>query len=375
MEKVRQVSKRILTFDLMRGWFLLAITINHIAFFPNGLGWISGRGGLYVTTAEGFFLVSGIVLGVVRGRKLIDKPFRQVAGILLKRGAQLYVAAIVLTLLFTLLTWVFFEQTTGVKPGFLPSTTPFWELIWRTLTFDYIYGWADFLRLYALFLGASVAVFWLLRRGVWPIVIMASLLVWSFFPGDPSVSYEMQEKLMPLSWQLLFFVGTTIGFYWPQLTDWWHKQRASWRRATIIALLVIGGTTLIYNVLIMLSTMGYNMEWAGIYNGLQSELYVRFFDKEQLPLTRIALFLTWFWMFFYLFKRFEKPIVRFVGWLLLPFGQNSLYVYIMHAFAVYFIHIIWRPGNIVTNFAITIGAILLIRLLIHYRVLMKIIPR
>lgn len=110
MENVRQVSKRILTFDLMRGWFLLAITINHIAFFPNGLGWISGRGGLYVTTAEGFFLVSGIVLGIVRGRKLLDRPFRQVAGLLIKRGAQLYVAAIVLTLLFTLLTWMFFES-------------------------------------------------------------------------------------------------------------------------------------------------------------------------------------------------------------------------------------------------------------------------
>ena len=84
MEKVRQVSKRILTFDLMRGWFLLAITINHIAFFPNGLGWISGRGGLYVTTAEGFFLVSGIVLGIVRGAKTTREAISASCGIVAK---------------------------------------------------------------------------------------------------------------------------------------------------------------------------------------------------------------------------------------------------------------------------------------------------
>jgi hypothetical protein len=43
---------RIMTFDILRGWFLVGILIDHLAFFPNGLDWWSARGGLFVSMAE-----------------------------------------------------------------------------------------------------------------------------------------------------------------------------------------------------------------------------------------------------------------------------------------------------------------------------------
>lgn len=68
-------SERIITFDLLRGYFLIVILLNHLSFYPNGLSLLTGESMLYASTAEGFFVVSGIVLGIIRGRKLIHKPF------------------------------------------------------------------------------------------------------------------------------------------------------------------------------------------------------------------------------------------------------------------------------------------------------------
>lgn len=375
MEHVKKASKRVLTFDLMRGWFLLAIIIDHIAFFPNGLEWMSARGGLFVTTAEGFFFISGLVLGIVRGAKLIEKPFKVVANLLLKRGVQLYLWSVLLTVLFTLITWVFFEHNPNVKQAFLPSSTPLWEVLYRALTFDYVYGWADYLRLYAIFLFASPIVFWLLRRGLWYVALLLSLGVWALFPNDFNFDYQMQEKLQFLSWQLIFFSGAIIGFHWEKIRSWWDHISLAWRRTAIAALLVVGSATLFYNVMIMFATMGFDLSWLGVKAQMQHDFYVAFFDKERMPLYRFGLFLLWFWMFFYLFQRFERQIVRFVGWLLLPFGQNSLYVYTIHAFLMYAIHLIWQQGPMWHNFLITAGAIAIIRVMIHYRILMKIIPR
>lgn len=375
MEKIKKISTRILAFDLMRGWFLLAIIIDHIAFFPNGLGWVGARGGLFVTTAEGFFFISGLVLGIVRGAKLIDKPFKHVAKLLLKRGAQLYVWSVLLTLLFTVITWIFFEQHPGVKQAFLPSTTPIWEVLLRTFTFDYVYGWADYLRLYAIFMLASPLVFWLLRKRLWYVVFALSLGVWALFPNDFNFDYQWQEKFQPLSWQLIFFTGATIGFYWNQIASWWRGLSSMIRRSVVVTILTVGLATLIFNVFIMFATMGYDMSWIGVHAQMQHYFYVGFFDKERMPLTRFGLFLLWFWMFFWLYRRFEGKIIKYVGWLLLPFGQNSLYVYTMHAFALYFVHIIWIKGDFLHNFLITSGTIAGIWLLVRYKVLMKIIPR
>ncbi len=371
--KTKDKSKRILTFDLMRGWFLLAIIIDHITYFPCGLEWLSARGGLYVTCAEGFFFISGIVLGIVRGCRLIDKPFREVAKLLLKRAMQLYIWSVFLTIVFTLITWNFYPAGAGAKPGVMSIDTPIWKMILSAFSLDYFYGWADYLRLYAIFMFISPLVFWLLRKGKWYVVVVVSLAVWSLFPsGQP---WNIQEKIQPISWQFIFFSGSIVGFYWNKITEWWRSHPIKKRRATVRALCAIGGVTLVFNVLIMFSTMGNDLSWLGIYDGMSSELYRKFFDKMRMPLSRFALFLTWFWMFFNLFRRFEKQIIKYAGWILLPFGQNSLYVYTLHAFGVYFIHIYTNSGTWIQNFAIVGGLIAIIWLMIRYKVLMKIIPR
>lgn len=372
MERLKRHISRVVTFDLMRGYFMVAIIIDHLRFFPNGLDWWSARGGLFVTAAEGFFLISGIVLGIVRGSKLIEKPMRVVSAVLLKRGVQLYLTAVTLILIFTVVGWQFYGVD-GLKSGILPPDTNVWTVLWSAFSMQYYYGWADYLRLYAIFLLVSPLVFWMLRRGWWYLVLALSLFVWTLYPNIPGMSFGMREYLQPVSWQLLFFLGAIIGFHWNHFLDGWRALSRRTQRWLTVSLLTVAGVTFLINVGIMLSTMGYNM--GPLTPQLQHDLYVNFFNKERMPITRVLLALVWFWSGFYLFKKFEKPIVKLLGWLLLPFGTNSLYVYTLHAFAVFFVDLYLSPGPLWFNFLITTGVIIAIRLAVQYKLLMKIIPR
>lgn len=356
----------------MRGYFMVAIIIDHLNFFPNGLDWWGMRGGLFVTAAEGFFLISGIVLGIVRGAKLIDKPFRDVAKILIKRGVQLYATLVVLILLFTFVGWYFYDLQ-GLKTGILPPDTNIFTVLWSTLSLQYYYGWADYLRLYALFLFAAPLAFWLLRRGLWYVVLLVSLGVWLLYP-DSASDFAVREYFQPLSWQLIFFIGVVIGFYWNFFTDTWAALGRRTRKLFTVSLVSVAVVTALINIGIMLSTMGYNM--GSLTPQLQHDLYIAFFDKERLPIARLLLALVWFWAGFWFFKTFEKPITKALGWLIIPFGTNSLYVYTLHAFAIFFIHLfIANTGIWWCNFLIVVATILVIRVAVHYKFLMKIIPR
>lgn len=100
--------------------------------------------------------------------------------------------------------------------------------------------------------------------------------------------------------------------------------------------------------------------------------------------------LLWFIGFFMIFQRFEKQIKRYLGWLLIPFGTNSLYVYSIHAFVVMGAHLIVNPqygapasyfnsfdrlAEVPQNLALSILVIAIIYLAVRTKFLMKIIPR
>jgi hypothetical protein len=359
----------------MRGYFLVAIIFDHLDFFPNGFDWWSMRGNLFVTTAEGFFFISGLVLGIVRGAKLINEPFQYVTKLLLKRGVQLYLTSAVLVLVFTFIGWEFFSNNPNLKEGIISSGTNVFEIISKTLTFQYFYGWADYLRLYAIFLLVSSLAMWLLRRGRWYILLAANLFFWLLFPSAKEVPDITQELFQPLTWQLIFFGGMIIGFHWNNVLDWWRDRSSIQKhilRASVLGLALI---TLIWNFLVVFGVQYFDLHAIGIVADSNYTLYIDFFDKERLPLMRIGLFLIWFWAAFYLFRRFEHYIIKCLGWLLLPFGTNSLYVYTVHAFVIFFVHLYFREAGLISNFLISVTIIALIRLMIQYKVLMKIIPR
>lgn len=365
---------RLLTLDLMRGYFMVAIILNHLQWYPSGLDWVSAQGALFVSAAEGFFLISGIILGIIRGRKLIAAPFKKAASLLLMRGVQLYIASIVLMLIFTLLGWWFFIDNPGLKPGIRPVDQPFIEVLWGALTYEYIYGWADFLRLYAIFLLISPLALWLLRIGKWYVLLTLNILVWMLFPFATGLPYS-NELLMPIAWQFIFFGGMTIGFYWQNIVQWWNTRKRALRSVVVKGIVALAVTTILANVLIAMHSL-FPAAIGEPLNTLRLTLEP-YFDKESLPIPRLALFALWFSFGFWLFKTYEKRIVTYFGWILIPFGVNSLYVYILHAFLIFFAQLLLQ-GVTPPFFFSLFGSLVvlgLILLAIRTQFLMKIIPR
>ena len=62
-----QRRSRDLALDLLRGYFLVVIMIDHLRYAVNPLYLVSGRQSLWVTAAEGFVLISGFLVGMLRG--------------------------------------------------------------------------------------------------------------------------------------------------------------------------------------------------------------------------------------------------------------------------------------------------------------------
>ncbi len=80
---------------------------------------------------------------------------------------------------------------------------------------------------------------------------------------------------------------------------------------------------------------------------------------------------------FFLFRRFEPWITKRLGWLLLPFGTNSLYTYTIQAFVVFFVMLVYTKASSfwLPNLAVSLFAIAAVYVAVRTKFLMKIIPR
>lgn len=347
-QKVIEKAKRIETIDILRGFFIFSIIVVHLARFPNGYDAFTGRGILWVTNSEGFFLMSGMLIGMVRGRKDMALPFKTVARKLFKRGLMLYVWTIGLTLLFT-----FFALQSGlatIKPGVWQGAIS-WQLLVDSATFKYVYSWADFLQYYSVYLLLSIPAIYALRKGKWWLVVAISVFFWLIHGVEPF-----------LTWQLFFFCGAVAGWYWNQIIDF-LKKTPKW-----IAIIH-------YPVaLAVLALSVVSVEGSLLPN--VSEVLNPHFIRAKMEIWRVLVFLLWFSAAYRLVNRYEAQVKKWVGWMLIPFGQNSLYVYILHSFFVFFVSLyIPFTSNILANFLVTTSVLLLLLLAVRKKFLFSIIPR
>jgi len=302
-----------------------------------------------MSAAEGFFFLSGMMIGIVRGRKEQHKPLRGVSHKLLRRSVVLYAWAVGMTLAFT---WV--AHIIGPHPYLKAGA---WQgdmgqLIWHTLTLQYVYSWSDFLRYYAVYLALSVGAIALLRTHKSWVIAVLSVVAWAF--GRHQTEF--------LTWQLLFFGGVLVGWYWQRILQWTKKLPKF-----LIALhypLVIATVT--YSAVIT-----FNTSYADLHNQLAP-----YFFRAEMPPLRIGIFILWFSALYRFVRTHEALCAKTIGKLLIPLGQHSLYSYILHGVIVYFVHL-WIPPQtpIYINIAITAATLGIIWLAIEQRFLHWFIPR
>ncbi|WP_281292745.1 OpgC domain-containing protein [Kitasatospora viridis] len=350
--------ERVVTLDLMRGYYVAILAAVHLDYLPSLLGDVDGRGSLLVSEAENFFLIAGLLVGMLRRRDLERHGAARMARNSWQRAGRLYLVAVTLTLLFTCIGRLAAARgVTAVKVGLDTGSSPA-ALLWRAAMLRYTYGWADFLTFYVpMFLLVPLAV-WLLSRR------LAALVVLLAYAGYVLPSQFATGAASPfLQWGVYFFLGTVAGYHWDDLRGWVGRlaprRRLTLRWALVLAAVLIyaAGTVLLYHP-----------EWTS------SPLYNELFQNNRLGLLRPVIAPVSAAGTYVLIRRFEAPIARTVGKVLLPFGRNSLYVYVAQSFFIFLVPFVFGPRGFWFNTSVDLTIIAVVFCAVRTRFLAFLLP-
>lgn len=363
---VRAKTRRILAIDLIRGFFLAVILIDHIELYPNGWDFLTGRGRLWVSAAEGFFFLSGLLIGMIYKRRLhlgMKFIFRK----MWQRALELYVTGTALTFLF--LSWVLFTHHAPIK-DVLPSPFPWGHYTSEILLARFTYGWADFLVHFAVLMLFAPFIFYLIARGKWWLAVAASVTAWIF-----------RGESFNLAWQLIFNLGILIGFYWQEIVNRFRGLRGKQRTLIKRCMAGLAGVTFIvsYGSVFGLTLLYYLWGAGRLPHWLQHVAYDwgnwnydiwLYADKWTMGWLRIILFFLWFTVLYWVVHRYENRIARATRGVFELLGRNSLFVYVTEAFIVFLLKMYIIPSHttFVGNFLITsLGLVALVLITAAYK--------
>jgi hypothetical protein len=203
---------RDLRLDFFRGLALLFIFIDHIPF--NMMAWLTIHNYGFSDAAEVFIFISGYSAALAYGRVLRRGGFWAAVSRVLRRCWELYVAQVVLLILFTALIAVivlhsdndFFAEEMQVIQFF--QNPP--QTIVQALLLKFRPAFFDILPLYIVMLLAFPVLLWIMERwpaGAFAIAAAVYAVVQVTHVNLPAYPPGLKWNFNPLAWQFLFFLG------------------------------------------------------------------------------------------------------------------------------------------------------------------------
>lgn len=309
---------RDLRLDLIRGFALAAMAINHFGFSQSYLHDLSGRSNFLINAAEVFFFISGMTLGVIAAREPVDRSVRR----LLRRVVVVYLTVVGIGLFFAVVAL----STDLMLWGDLPALG-FAELggwVNGVLTLQIAPFGADVLVAYVVYLAVAPVALLALAHGRGRLVVAVvagAYLLSQIAPGLVELPVAAFRNLVANG--PLFFGGLLVGWFRSDLGRWVAAGGEGRRRALRVgdAALVLAGIAL---------AVGYARGFEG-FGPLGELVGTDFVTREMampLPsLVVVALYLRVLWL---LVDRLWVPLSRTTGGFLLPLGQASLFTYTAH---------------------------------------------
>lgn len=371
--KESSVKRRIFELDLLRGIFIAIIFIDHLQFWPSPLRYVTGEGRLWVSAAEGFFLISGLLIGYIRAYKGKKYPLKDLSIKLWKRAGMLYVWGVIVTIYIVLFSlWVGGPQVHPLLPR-LPDpsqlSSPFTFIV-SVITTSFFADWIYFLRLYAIMLAVTPLFLWLVRRKKDWIIIL--LMIISF-----ALSFLWPEGA--LQWQVLFFGAALIGYRLESIAAWLRKRPIIKYSLTWTAILI----TIITMIISYFFVLGWPLVERPENAVMTREQYISlrtvidpWFTSSPMSIGRLILSFIWFSAMLLFLHALRPFIMRWFGWLLIPMGERSLSYYILQALLLPIVVTFLQPSTIpIINAAIAIGLLLGMWALLKIPILSRNIPR
>lgn len=284
---------------------------------------------MFASPAEGFFVVSGILIGYLYGFQFLAKT-KEICRKIWKRAGYLYLLSISFTILFTI--WALLLPENRIP---LPTWSGDLEgFVIRLLTLRYSYGWTDFLPRYAVFMLAAPPMLYLLAKGKWWLLAAGSFLIWLLFRDN--------SLLSPYSaWQFLFVAGVILGHYLPQIEEWERSLPDKMKQLAYWLLVGSAGVTYLVSVIGLLVLPILTGEGPGISRDVEA-----LFDKNILGVGRIMLGALWFGALYAMVRRNELSIQLGTKGIIEVFGRKSLFTYCAHAVLLFVVLTLFQPtGN------------------------------
>jgi len=311
MRSWRYIPKgtRDLRLDFLRGYLIFAMVVDHVG-EGSWLHALTGGDRFVVSAAEGFVFLSGLVMGTVYRRVILQGGLEAAIRKALRRGAKLYVLHAVLTLGFVTASgfagafwFVPFQDHTGY--------------VIDVLTLRQTYYLTDVIHLYTVLVLTLPLALLLLARGRTFLLLLGSGLLWATYQRYP---YELTAVTGNLAfpaaaWQIFFFVGLIFGY---------HRARIGTvigRVPMILAVPLLGCAAI---AMVAQHVSDNTLFRADVWSG---QSYSDFFFKPDVRPGRLLAAAVFFPLAHLLVTTAWRPLLAGLGWFLLPLGQNSLLAY------------------------------------------------
>jgi hypothetical protein len=307
-----------LRLDFLRGLCLVKMVFSHG--LPTPLHQPVSRIG-FVSAAEGFFFISGTVLGLVYRKRLPQTGLREASLRLLRRALMLWLANFALVLLYA--AWDYSGRRWGFFHLGYTYDWVFWnDWHWYSLFSSDQPYFLQILPRYALFLALSPAALWLLTLDRWRLLLA---ITWGIYLLEHVPDVELMIPLLEhgrevgfrhSAWQVLFFTGMVVGYERDRLAWLWPRLA---RPAILILLIAIAAAGVLLQYAMALN-------WIELPQRLEYKLFARdVIGVARLP-NLLAVFVLAFWLTTMLWRSLHAAL----GWLLLPMGQNALLAFVLH---------------------------------------------
>lgn len=336
--------------DWLRGWVMITVIVVHIE-LAGPFSYVSLNAVGAITGAEMFVLLSGVVLGMVHPRMVEKVGERAAAAAAWARARKQYLTAlgvVVLVYLIGLLPGIsataittFTDRGTGMEGS--EAAGQVYDLYANfPLLFEYPPPWFAVRQLLLLEMGPWVfnimglfvvlsallpLAMWLVQRGRWWVLLTLS---WTAYVvqaiWQPTLLPSQFEAVFPLlSWQLPFMHGLVIGRYRRNIAAALSDRRGLALTTAVVVgyAAALGFLWLTREAPLVLPGLG-ALDYAWLEQNFYQRIYLQPGRLINLALVLVVGYavLTMMW----------KPFDRALGWLYVPIGAASLYVFVVHVF-------------------------------------------
>lgn len=329
--------------DMIRGLVMVVLVTVHIELFSLYNFFVWERIGV-VSGAEGFVILSGVVVGMVYKRRIEQAGWNDAVWKLLERAGQLWRVNVAVIFLIALLNRIphvnvrdimtFNDRIAGQVYLLFPTpSTSYYMWIAQALLLRIGPHQLQILGLYICLLALSPIALFLMSIGRTSLLLGLSWIAYLYNWAYPSMPTGAQfEYAFPLlTWQLLFFHGQALGYHRQKV---WEFMTSKTGRPLLI------GAAALFLLFFFWAQNTPNpvvpsfAKLSLIPPGFFGNIYNKYMLKNSLGLLRVVDDACVLIVVYGLLTRFWQPVNKAFGWFLIPIGRASLYVFIVHVFFV-----------------------------------------